>query len=119
MVLLLLRGCCRVAADAGGVVARPGGGSEGHRARHRIAVLVALMGVGLASTAPDPAWRSWSPAWRLLLVAIPDHRPFPRVGARWVSLTPMALLLGRASPTDPVLAGDVQVEGPAAVARGG
>ena len=82
-----------------------------------IAVLVALMGVGLALDRPltRRTWRSWSPTWRLLLVAMPLT-----IGAvfllGWGALgvaAPMALLLGAClAPTDPVLAGDVQVEGP-------
>lgn len=82
-----------------------------------VAVLVALMGVGLALDRPlnRRAWRSWSPTWRLLLVAMPLT-----IGAvfllGWGMLgvaAPMALLLGAClAPTDPVLAGDVQVDGP-------
>ena len=61
------------------------------------------------------SWRAWSPAWRLLGIAMPLT-----IGAvallAWGPLgvaAPAALLLGAAlSPTDPVLASDVQVEGP-------
>jgi sodium/hydrogen antiporter len=85
-----------------------------------ITVLVALMGVGLALDRPlrwrsRESWRAWSPAWRLLGIAMPLT-----IGAvallAWGPLgvaAPAALLLGGAlSPTDPVLASDVQVEGP-------
>ena len=85
-----------------------------------ITVLVALMGVGLALDRPlrwrsRESWRAWSPAWRLLGIAMPLT-----IGAvallAWGPLgvaAPAALLLGAAlSPTDPVLASDVQVEGP-------
>jgi NhaP-type Na+/H+ or K+/H+ antiporter len=85
-----------------------------------ITVLVALMGVGLALDRPlrwreRASWRAWSPAWRLLGVAMPLT-----IGAvallAWGPLgvaAPAALLLGAAlAPTDPVLASDVQVEGP-------
>lgn len=82
-----------------------------------VAVLVSLMGVGLALDRPLSwrNWRSWSPTWRLLLVAMPLT-----IGAvfllGWGMLgvaAPMALLLGAClAPTDPVLAGDVQVDGP-------
>ena len=85
-----------------------------------ITVLVALMGVGLALDRPlrwrdRGSWRAWSPAWRLLGIAMPLT-----IGAvallAWGPLgvaAPAALLLGAAlSPTDPVLASDVQVEGP-------
>lgn len=85
-----------------------------------LTVLVALMGVGLALDRPlrwrdRGSWRAWSPAWRLLGVAMPLT-----IGAvtllAWGPLgvaAPAALLLGAAlAPTDPVLASDVQVEGP-------
>ena len=83
-------------------------------------MLVALMGVGLALDRPlrwrsRESWRAWSPAWRLLGIAMPLT-----IGAvallAWGPLgvaAPAALLLGAAlAPTDPVLASDVQVEGP-------
>jgi NhaP-type Na+/H+ or K+/H+ antiporter len=85
-----------------------------------LTVLVALMGVGLALDRPlrwrsRESWRAWSPAWRLLGIAMPLT-----IGAvallAWGPLgvaAPAALLLGAAlAPTDPVLASDVQVEGP-------
>ena len=78
------------------------------------------MGVGLALDRPlrwrsRESWRAWSPAWRLLGIAMPLT-----IGAvallAWGPLgvaAPAALLLGAAlAPTDPVLASDVQVEGP-------
>lgn len=82
-----------------------------------VAVLVALMGVGLALDRPlnRATWRSWSPTWRLLLLAM----PLTIAGVfllGWGLLgvaAPAALLLGASlAPTDPVLAGDVQVDGP-------
>ena len=86
----------------------------------QFAVLLALMGVGLALDRPlrfrQPGdWRKWAATWRLLLVAMPVT-----IGAVWLlgwwalGLAPAtALLLGAVvSPTDPVLAGDVQVGGP-------
>lgn len=82
-----------------------------------VGVLVALMGVGLALDRPlnRRTWRDWSPAWRLLLVAM----PLTIAGVFWLGwgllglAAPAALLLGAClAPTDPVLAGDVQVEGP-------
>ncbi len=85
-----------------------------------VSVLVALMGVGLALDRPlrwrsRESWRAWSPAWRLLGIAMPLT-----IGAvallAWGPLgvaLPAAVLLGAAlAPTDPVLASDVQVEGP-------
>jgi NhaP-type Na+/H+ or K+/H+ antiporter len=85
-----------------------------------ITVLVALMGVGLALDRPlrwrsRESWRSWSPAWRLLGIAMPLTIAGVALLA-WGPLgvaAPAALLLGAAlAPTDPVLASDVQVEGP-------
>lgn len=83
-------------------------------------VLVSLMGVGLALDRPLSfrdwgSWRSWSPTWRLLGVAMPLC--IAGVGLlAWGPLgvaAPAALLLGAAlAPTDPVLASDVQVGGP-------
>jgi NhaP-type Na+/H+ or K+/H+ antiporter len=88
-----------------------------------LAVLVALMGVGLALDRPLLVWqresrRAWSPTWRLLLIAMPLT-----IGGVWLlgwgllGLAPAAaLLLGAVlAPTDPVLAGDVQVAGPQVV----
>ncbi len=86
----------------------------------QFAVLLALMGVGLALDRPlrlrhPRDWRRWSATWRLLLAAMPLS-----IAAVWLlgwwglGLAPAtALLLGAAlAPTDPVLAGDVQVGGP-------
>ncbi|HET7397421.1 MAG TPA: cation:proton antiporter [Intrasporangium sp.] len=91
-----------------------------------LAVLVALMGVGLALDRPfllrtRASWAAWSPTWRLLLLAMPLT-----IGAVWLlgwtvlGLTPaVALLLGAVlAPTDPVLAGDVQVAGPHVIEEG-
>ena len=90
-----------------------------------LSVLIALMGVGLALDRPlrllDPASRrAWSPTWRLLLVAM----PLSILGVALLGLAagltlPLAVLLGAAlSPTDPVLASDVQVAGPDTEAGG-
>ncbi|MET0997525.1 MAG: cation:proton antiporter [Marmoricola sp.] len=86
----------------------------------QFAVLLALMGVGLALDRPlrlrrPKDWRRWSATWRLLFAAMPLT-----IGAVWLigwwglGLAPAtALLLGAVlAPTDPVLAGDVQVGGP-------
>jgi NhaP-type Na+/H+ or K+/H+ antiporter len=86
----------------------------------QFAVLLALMGVGLALDRPlrlrhPRDWRRWSATWRMLLAAMPLT-----IGAVWllgwwgIGLAPAtALLLGAVlAPTDPVLAGDVQVGGP-------
>lgn len=86
----------------------------------QFAVLLALMGVGLALDRPlrlrhPRDWRRWSATWRMLLAAMPLT-----IAAVWLlgwwglGLAPAtALLLGAVlAPTDPVLAGDVQVGGP-------
>lgn len=85
-----------------------------------LTVIVALMGVGLALDRPlSPrswrSWRSWGSTWRLLLIAMPLCIAAIAFLGWWaIGLAPAtALLLGAAlAPTDPVLAADVQVEGP-------
>ncbi|MFB9313714.1 cation:proton antiporter [Nocardioides plantarum] len=85
-----------------------------------LTVIVALMGVGLAIDRPldllrPSTWRRWSPTWRLLLVALPVTIGLVALlGWAAFGLAPAtALLLGAVlSPTDPVLASDVQVGGP-------
>ncbi|RKT79134.1 sodium/proton antiporter (CPA1 family) [Terracoccus luteus] len=84
-----------------------------------LTVLVALMGVGLAIDRPlrllrRGSWAAWSPTWRLLGVAMPLT-----IAAMWglgwaLGVAPAAALLlaSALAPTDPVLASDVQVEGP-------
>lgn len=82
-------------------------------------ILVALMGVGLAidrtfAWRSRTAWAAWSPTWRLLVVAMPLTIASVALLGWGLGIAPAAaLLLGAAlSPTDPVLASDVQVEGP-------
>jgi NhaP-type Na+/H+ or K+/H+ antiporter len=78
-----------------------------------LTILIALMGVGLAIDRPI-GWRRWAVTWRLLLVAMPACVAAV-AGAGWLlGLAPAtALLLGAVlAPTDPVLASDVQVQGP-------
>lgn len=85
-----------------------------------LTVIVALMGVGLALDRPldlrsRTSWRAWGSTWRLLLIAMPLCIAATSVLGWWaMGLAPAsALLLGSAlAPTDPVLAADVQVEGP-------
>ena len=83
------------------------------------AVLVALMGVGLAIDRPlrlrdRASWARWSPTWRLLAIGMPITIAGVALLGWGLGLAPAAaLLLGAAlAPTDPVLAGDVQVGGP-------
>ena len=84
-----------------------------------LAVLIALMGVGLSIERPlslrdRGSWRAWSNTWRLLLVAMPLCIALVAGLGYWAGLsTSAALLLGAAlAPTDPVLASDVQVGKP-------
>ncbi|EWT01236.1 cation transporter [Intrasporangium oryzae NRRL B-24470] len=84
-----------------------------------LTVLVALMGVGLALDRPfrlrdRTSWAAWSPTWRLLALAMPLTIAGIALLGWGLGLAPaVALLLGSIlSPTDPVLAGDVQVGGP-------
>ncbi|GAB2699105.1 cation:proton antiporter [Thalassiella azotivora] len=83
-------------------------------------VIVALMGVGLAIDRPLDvrswtSWRRWSATWRLLGIGMPLMIGAVAFLGWWaVGLAPAAALLVGAclAPTDPVLAADVQVEGP-------
>src|SRR5687767_1280306 len=85
-----------------------------------LTVIVALMRVGLALDRPLELLRprsfvQWGGGWRLLLVAMPlCIAGVALLGWSVMGLAPAAaLLLGAAlAPTDPVLASDVQVEGP-------
>jgi NhaP-type Na+/H+ or K+/H+ antiporter len=104
-----------------GLMPLPGGGSIsplGHEqiTEHlaELCVIIALMGVGLAIDRPL-RWRTWTTTWRLVLVAMPlCIAAVALLGWGLMGLAPAsALLLGAAlAPTDPVLASDVQVEGP-------
>jgi sodium/hydrogen antiporter len=85
-----------------------------------LTVIVALMGVGLALDRPLQwlswgSWKRWGATWRLLAIAMPlCIGGVALLGWSLMGLAPAsALLLGAAlAPTDPVLASDVQVEGP-------
>jgi sodium/hydrogen antiporter len=87
-----------------------------------LTVIVALMGVGLAIDRPLvwrslKSWRRWGATLRLLVIAMPlCIAGVALLGWGLMGLVPAsALLLGAAlSPTDPVLASDVQVTGPTA-----
>jgi NhaP-type Na+/H+ or K+/H+ antiporter len=78
------------------------------------AVIVAIMGVGLSLDRPL-SWKAWRTTWRLLVIGMPLF--IVSVAALGYGimglLLPSALLLAAVlAPTDPVLAGDVQVGGP-------
>ena len=80
-----------------------------------VTVIVALMGAGLGLDRP-PGWRRWSSTWRLLGITMPlTIGAVALLGGSLLGLAPAAaLLLGAAlAPTDPVLAGEVQVGAPA------
>ena len=80
-----------------------------------VTVLVALMGAGLGLDRPV-GWMRWGNTWRLLAIGMPlTVGAVALLGSWGLGLAaPAALLLGAAlSPTDPVLAGEVQVGAPA------
>ncbi len=80
-----------------------------------VVVLISLMGAGLALDRPL-GWRRWASAWRLLGIAMPLSVLAVALLGWWaLGLAPAAAaLLGAAlAPTDPVLAGEVQVGEPA------
>lgn len=79
-----------------------------------VAVIVSLFGAGVKLDRPL-RWRAWRSTVLLLLVAMPlTIAGVALLGAWALGLTlPGAVLLGASlAPTDPVLADDVQVEGP-------
>ncbi len=80
-----------------------------------VTVIVALMGAGLGLDRP-PGRTRWANTWRLLGIAMPLTIAAVAVLGSWgLGLAlPAAVLLGAAlAPTDPVLAGEVQVGEPA------
>ena len=80
-----------------------------------IVVIISLMGAGLALDRPV-GWRSWGTTWRLLGIAMPLTILAVALLGWWaLGLAPAAAaLLGAClAPTDPVLAGEVQVGEPA------
>lgn len=79
-----------------------------------VVVIISLMGAGLRLDRRI-GWQRWSLTWRLLAIAMPLTIAGMALLGWWVlGLAPAgALLLGSVlAPTDPVLASDVQVEGP-------
>ena len=79
-----------------------------------LAVIIALFGTGLRID-DISSWRRWSPTVRLLAVAMPLTILAVAVLGIWLAGMTLAgaILLGAVlAPTDPVLAGDVQVGPP-------
>lgn len=79
-----------------------------------LAVILALAGAGFKIDTPFH-WRKWGITWRLLGITMPLSILSVAIGGwLWAGLGPAAaLLLGAVlAPTDPVLAGDIQVAGP-------
>ncbi|GAB3306673.1 sodium:proton antiporter [Epidermidibacterium keratini] len=120
IILVLIGVVLGVLPISNGIPALPSQHPEVTEHLTEMTVLIALMGVGLAidrglSLRRPKSWRTWSSAWRLLGIAMPlSIAGVALLG--WVGLgvgPAAALLLGAAlAPTDPVLASDVQVEGP-------
>lgn len=78
-------------------------------------VIVALMGAGIGISRPF-GWREWRTTWQLLGITMPlTIAAVALLGWAALGLVPAtAVLLGAVlAPTDPVLASDVQVRGPA------
>jgi len=79
-----------------------------------VVVIISLMGTGLAIDRPV-GWRRWRTTWQLLAVAMPLTIVLVALTGSLLGGLPLAaaVLLGAAlAPTDPVLAGDVQVAEP-------
>ncbi|MFA9200473.1 MAG: cation:proton antiporter [Cypionkella sp.] len=74
-------------------------------------VIVSLMGAGLKMYRPI-GWKSWNATWRLLGIAMPLTIALVMLLGHYLlglGLATALLLAGALAPTDPVLAGDVQV----------
>ena len=89
--------------------------AQGHMAERltEVGVIIALMTVGLKIDRP-PGLKSWESAWRLIGITMPVTIGLAALVGWWIGLAiPTAVLLGAViAPTDPVLASEVQVEGP-------
>lgn len=75
-------------------------------------VIVSLMGAGL-KIERAVAWKSWNVTWRLLAIAMPLTIIMVMLLGHQLlglGLATALLLAGALAPTDPVLAGDVQIE---------
>ncbi|GLZ43488.1 cation transporter [Actinokineospora sp. NBRC 105648] len=90
--------------------------ADGGIARHltELCVLVALMGAGLALNRP-PSLRRWASTWRLLGITMPLSMiavAFLGWSLLGLGIAAAVLLAAALAPTDPVLAGEVQVAEP-------
>ncbi|MFP5486971.1 MAG: cation:proton antiporter, partial [Acidimicrobiia bacterium] len=93
---------------------RPGPDTLAAERLTEFVVIVSLMGAGLKLRRPI-GWRSWQTTWRLLGITMPlTVVAIALVGSATLGLpVATAILLGAVlAPTDPVLASDVQLEGP-------
>lgn len=83
-----------------------------------LGVIIALMTAGLKLDR-RPGLREWESAWRLLTITMPLTIGLAALVGWWAGLAiPTAVLLGACiAPTDPVLASEVQVEGPGAASE--
>ncbi|WP_122090459.1 cation:proton antiporter [Halalkalicoccus subterraneus] len=89
---------------------------QGLLAEHlaELGVIIALMSLGLKIDRPA-SLRGWSSTWRLLAITMPLSIAGAALIGWWLVgfLLPTAVLLGAViAPTDPVLAGEVQVAEP-------
>ena len=120
MVLLLVGALIGLLPQFSGMDVTPSDHPDFAEHLTEVTVVVALMGVGLALDRPldlrkPHSWSAWGATWRLLAIAMPLCIAAVALLGWWaVGLAPAAaILLGAAlAPTDPVLASDVQVEGP-------
>jgi NhaP-type Na+/H+ or K+/H+ antiporter len=95
---------------------QPGSDSPGAERLTELVVIVSLMSAGLKLSRPF-GWRAWGSTWRLLGLTMPLTIAAIAVLGTTVLGLPLAaaVLLGAVlAPTDPVLASEVQIEGPAA-----
>ncbi len=93
---------------------RPGLEARSAERLTEFVVIVSLMGAGLKLRRPV-GWRSWNTTWRLLGITMPLTVVAIAVLGQAALGLPLAtaILLGAVlAPTDPVLASDVQLQGP-------
>lgn len=113
-MLYLLMGMAVFALPIGIDGPRPGADDQAAMRLTEAVVIVSLMGAGLKINRPL-SWSAWKSTRRLIVVTMPlTIVAVVALGAGLMGLTlASAVLLGAVvAPTDPVLASDVQVEGP-------